>query len=122
MGGPAAPWFGTGANIKLPPAGGTNPPTTTPSSANHQRSSRSFELVGPTNLPDGLAFDPAGNLYLTNLENNAVTRITAAGQFQVIAQDPQLKWPDSFAIASDGTVYVTTSQLHIPHAQRKDYT
>jgi sugar lactone lactonase YvrE len=78
------------------------------------------ELVANTNPPDGMAFDPAGNLYLTDIENNAVTRITAGGQFQLVAQDAQLKWPDSFSVTSDGAVYVTTSQLHIPRAQRTE--
>ncbi len=78
------------------------------------------ELVGNTNPPDGMIFDPAGNLYLTDIENNAVTRITAGGQFQLVAQNAQLKWPDSFSVAADGGVYVTTSQLHIPRAQRTE--
>ncbi|HEX8327883.1 MAG TPA: L-dopachrome tautomerase-related protein [Hymenobacter sp.] len=78
------------------------------------------ELVAETNPPDGMAFDPAGNLYLTDIQNNAVTRFTPTGQFQVVAQDPQLKWPDSFSVASDGSVYVTTSQLHIPRRQRTE--
>jgi len=78
------------------------------------------ELLGATNPPDGMAFDPAGNLYLTDVQSNAVTRITPANQYQAVKQDAQLKWPDSFAIAADGTVYVTTSQLHIPRRQRTE--
>jgi sugar lactone lactonase YvrE len=78
------------------------------------------EAVANTNPPDGMIFDPAGNLYLTDIENNAVTRVTAGGLFQVVAQDAQLKWPDSFSVGSDGAVYVTTSQLHIPRAQRTE--
>ncbi|HEX8428342.1 L-dopachrome tautomerase-related protein [Hymenobacter sp.] len=78
------------------------------------------ELVGDTGPVDGMIFDPAGNLYLTNLELNAVTRITPEGQFQIVARDQQLKWPDSFSIGPDGGLYVTTSQLHIPRSQRTE--
>ncbi len=78
------------------------------------------ELVANTNPPDGMVFDATGNLYLTDIENNAVTRVTPAGQFQVVAQDAQLKWPDSFSVGADGAVYVTTSQLHIPRSQRTE--
>ncbi|UYZ62627.1 major royal jelly family protein [Hymenobacter weizhouensis] len=82
--------------------------------------SQRVEFLGNTNPPDGMIFDPAGNLYLTDVENNAVTRITAAGQLQLVAQDAQLKWPDSFAVGPDNALYVTTSQLHIPRAQRTE--
>ncbi|MBO2009916.1 L-dopachrome tautomerase-related protein [Hymenobacter negativus] len=78
------------------------------------------ETVATTNPPDGMAFDATGNLYLTDVENNAVTRITSSGEFQVVAQNAQLKWPDSFSVATDGSVYVTTSQLHIPRRERTE--
>ncbi|UOG74620.1 major royal jelly family protein [Hymenobacter tibetensis] len=78
------------------------------------------ELVGDTGPTDGMLFDPSGNLYFTTFELNAVTRLTPDGQFQVIARDPQLKWPDSFSLGPDGALYVTTSQLHIPRSQRTE--
>ncbi|RYY18985.1 MAG: hypothetical protein EOO36_06875 [Cytophagaceae bacterium] len=79
------------------------------------------ERVTDTNPSDGMGFDPQGNLYLTDVENNAVTRINTANQAQIVAQDTQLKWPDSYGIgASDGALYVTTSQLHIPRKQRTE--
>ncbi|OON67888.1 hypothetical protein B0919_16845 [Hymenobacter sp. CRA2] len=78
------------------------------------------EYLGDTNAPDGMIFDAAGNLYLTDVQNNAVTRITPGGELQLVAQDAQLKWPDSFSVGPDGALYVTTSQLHIPRAQRTE--
>jgi sugar lactone lactonase YvrE len=78
------------------------------------------ELVANTNPPDGMVFDATGNLYLTDIENNAITRVTPGNTFQVVAQDAQLKWPDSFSVGSDGALYVTTSQLHIPRSQRTE--
>ncbi|RPD49639.1 hypothetical protein DNI29_02230 [Hymenobacter sediminis] len=79
-----------------------------------------IELLGNTNPPDGMIFDPAGNLYLTDIQNNAVTRITPSGELQLVAQDNQLKWPDSFSVGPDNSLYVTTSQLHIPRKERTE--
>ncbi len=82
--------------------------------------SQRVELLGDTGPTDGMIFDSAGNLYFTSIELNAVTRLTPEGQFQVVARDPQLKWPDSFSLGPDGGLYVTTSQLHIPRSQRTE--
>jgi sugar lactone lactonase YvrE len=78
------------------------------------------ELVQKTNPPDGMLFDPKGNLYITDIENNAVNRLTPGEQLQRVVQSPQLKWPDSFALGPDGALYVTTSQLHIPRKERTE--
>lgn len=79
------------------------------------------EHVADTDPTDGMAFDAQGNLYLTSITQNAVTRLTPAGQTQIVAQDTQLKWPDSYGFgANDGALYVTTSQLHIPRKQRTE--
>lgn len=82
--------------------------------------SQRVELVGDTGPTDGMIFDPAGNLYFTSIELNAVTRLTTDGKLQIVTQDQQLKWPDSFSFGPDGGLYVTTSQLHIPRSQRTE--
>jgi sugar lactone lactonase YvrE len=78
------------------------------------------ELYGRTEPTDGMIFDPQGYLYLTGVTQNAITRLTPANELQIVTQDPQLKWPDSYAIGPDGALYVTTSQLHIPRKQRTE--
>ena len=78
------------------------------------------ELVQRTEPVDGMLFDARGNLYLTYIQQNAVTRLTPSGQLQRIAQDDLLKWPDSFASGPNGALYVTSSQLHIPRSQRTE--
>lgn len=78
------------------------------------------EFLGNTDPTDGMIYDAKGYLYLTGLTQDAVTRFDLAGQFEIVAQNNQLKWPDSFAIGPDSALYVTTSQLHIPRKQRTE--
>jgi sugar lactone lactonase YvrE len=66
--------------------------------------------VGPS---DGLAMDDKGNLYLASIEKNAISRLDAKGNLSVLAQDEALKWPDSIALAPEGLLFVTTSQIHL---------
>jgi DNA-binding beta-propeller fold protein YncE len=67
------------------------------------------------NLARGRARRLLGNHPSTKSEKRI---ITAEGQFQVVSQEAQLKWPNSFSVATDGSGYVTTSQLHIPRRER----
>jgi len=79
------------------------------------------EFVTRSGASDAIEFDPRGNLYLTSLEFNAIRRYTPQGNLEVVIQDPQLKWPDSFAITKEGIVYVTTSQLHLGNSRTEPY-
>ncbi len=78
------------------------------------------EKVRDTDPVDGMLFDPAGNLYLSYIQQNAVARLLPSGEIQRVVQDAPLKWPDSFAYGPDGAVYVTSSQLHIPRPERTE--
>jgi sugar lactone lactonase YvrE len=70
-----------------------------------QKEQRSF-------ASDGLYSDAQGHVYLTDWEHNAVWERTAANQFVMLAQDTaRMFWPDSFALGSDGSLYVTANQL-----------
>jgi sugar lactone lactonase YvrE len=61
---------------------------------------------------DGLEGDAQGRVYLTDYENNAVRRRDTSGRYEILAQDPRLIWPDSLALAPDGSLYVTANQLN----------
>jgi len=71
------------------------------------------EYVADTGATDGMETDKGGNLYLTALEKNAVIRMDADGKVTTVAADDRLQWPDSICITPDGTLYVTTSQIHL---------
>lgn len=61
---------------------------------------------------DGMETDAAGNIYATNFEHNAVLRRRPDGQWETIAHDARLLWPDTMSVAADGYLYVTANQLH----------
>ncbi len=46
---------------------------------------------------DGLWMDKSGNLYLTDVEHNAVTRLSKDGKLDRIVTDDRLQWPDTFS-------------------------
>jgi sugar lactone lactonase YvrE len=70
------------------------------------------ENLGRTSAPDGMLFDPQGNLYLGDLESNAILYRTPDGHLNTLLQDEQLKWPDTFTMDREGNLYVTTSRIH----------
>jgi sugar lactone lactonase YvrE len=73
------------------------------------------ELLGTRGgsvLTDGMEIDAAGNLYFTALERDAIIRRAPDGTYTPVAQGPELAWPDSFAWHPDGSLHVTTAQIH----------
>jgi sugar lactone lactonase YvrE len=60
---------------------------------------------------DGMIFDQRGNLYLSDMEHDAIVQVTPARKLQVVAHDKRLIWPDTFAWSPDGALYVTCSQI-----------
>jgi len=60
---------------------------------------------------DGLESDSAGNLYITNVEHNAILCRKPDGQYNTIVHTPQILWPDTLSISNDGYLYFTVNQL-----------
>ena len=82
---------------------------------------RKVELFAKTGANDGLIFDKKGNLYLTSLERNAISRLDKKGNFEVVISDEAIKWPDSFAFDVNGDLLFTISQIHLPKDKRGPY-
>ncbi len=74
---------------------------------------RHVERVAAVPATDGMMFDRAGNLWLGGLENNAINRLDPEGNLIRVLQDPAIRWADSFAMDRTGTIYFTTSQIHL---------
>jgi sugar lactone lactonase YvrE len=74
---------------------------------------KGIETVATVPAADGLAFHD-DSIYSTAIEQDAIVRIDlATKQLQVVAKDARLKWPDTLSIGPDGSLYVTTSQIHL---------
>ena len=72
-----------------------------------------IETVATVPAADGLAFRN-GSIYSTAIEQDAIVRIDlATKQLEVVTKDSRLKWPDTLSFGPDGSLYVTTSQIHL---------
>jgi sugar lactone lactonase YvrE len=70
------------------------------------------EDVGRFVTTDGMEFDADGNLYMGDVENARIVKITPDKKMTVLVEDAQrLSWPDSYSISKDGYLYVSCSQL-----------
>lgn len=79
------------------------------------------ELFADKPVSDGLTADNAGNIYVTDVNANAIGVIDSEGNYRIIAQDEKLlSWPDGFAFGPGNEIYVTVNQLHRSPALRGD--
>lgn len=60
---------------------------------------------------DGMIFDKKGNLFLSDMEHDAIVKVSPDLKLQAIAHDQRLIWPDSFSWSPDGWLYVSCSQI-----------
>ncbi len=70
------------------------------------------ETVATTFPVDGLWMNNGGQLYLSDLQDNAVQRLDTNGKITLIAKDARLQWPDTFSQGPDGAMYITASHIH----------
>ncbi len=79
--------------------------------ANEDTLIENIELFGDKSYSDGIVVDDNGVVYVTNIEDNAISVTTKDG-FENIAMLPEGQvWPDGLYIGEDGYVYSTMSQL-----------
>jgi sugar lactone lactonase YvrE len=79
------------------------------------------ERVHTIVAPDGILFDSNGVLWLGGLEDGSIYRYVPGGAYERVIHDARLLWPDSFAQGPQGWIYVTTTQIHLPPAERGPY-
>ena len=71
--------------------------------------------LGETPMPDGMIFDQKGNLYMGDLQNNAIVYRTPQGEVKTLVQDPNLHWADTFTLSADGKNLIFTDS-HLDEA------
>ncbi len=75
--------------------------------------SKAVEVVGESFPMDGIWMRKDGYLYLSDLRSGAIQRRkTPNGAVELVAADPRIQWPDSFAEGPDGAIYFSCSHIH----------
>ncbi|MBM3985060.1 MAG: hypothetical protein FJ296_05125 [Planctomycetes bacterium] len=76
---------------------------------------------GLLNVPDGLAYDDDGNLYVANLGNDTIIRIDPQGQASMFADDNTLiSKPGGLALDGAGNLFVANYTTHTISRFRTD--
>lgn len=71
------------------------------------------ENLGTYTTTDGMVFDQSGNLYLGDLEQHRIVKLDQNLNMTTVVQDSRLLWPDSYAISTDGYLYMSCSQINL---------
>ncbi|GAA4727792.1 L-dopachrome tautomerase-related protein [Isoptericola chiayiensis] len=66
---------------------------------------------GDKGASDGLEMDADGTLYATAWEHSAVVKRSPDSTWSTVLHGPDLLWPDTLALGTDGYLYVSVNQL-----------
>ncbi|MDR3612030.1 MAG: L-dopachrome tautomerase-related protein [Candidatus Obscuribacterales bacterium] len=61
---------------------------------------------------DSVAINDQGDIFITDVENDAIWKRSPNGGATKVAADERLSWPDRLCLSKDGYLYVTASQIH----------
>jgi len=70
------------------------------------------EIYAHTFPVDGIWMDRSGNIYLSNLQAEGVSRLTPDRKLELVLTDHRLQWPDTFSEGPDGSIYITASHIN----------
>lgn len=62
-------------------------------------------------LSDGLSIDVEGNIYITDVEHNAIFRAGTDGEIATLIQSRKIRWPDALSFGPEGYLYIADSAL-----------
>ncbi len=72
---------------------------------------RRVEEYSAKPLSDGLSTDVEGNVYVTDVEHNAIFRVGTDRKLQTLIHSARVRWPDALSFGPDGWLYVADSAL-----------
>lgn len=81
--------------------------------ADEQTIEAALEAVGTKPLNDGLSTDDEGNVFITDVEHQAVVKLTPDGRLETLIKDQRIRWADGLSFGPDGWLYLADSA--IPH-------
>jgi sugar lactone lactonase YvrE len=62
---------------------------------------------------DGISIDSKGNIYVSDVANNAIGVIRESNRkYEIYVTDARLSWPDGLCFGTDGKLHFFTNQLH----------
>jgi len=67
--------------------------------------------IGTKPLSDGLSIDTLNNVYITDVENQGIARMSPAGDLQTLIKDERVRWSDGLSYGGDGYLYFTDSAI-----------
>jgi Major royal jelly protein len=70
-----------------------------------------IEPVGQKPLNDGIAMDDQGNIFITDIEHQAVLELTPDGVLSTVIKDSRIRWADALAFGPDGWLYLSDSAI-----------
>ena len=71
------------------------------------------ENLGTYVATSGMVFDQSGNLYMGDIEQHRIIKLDKNLKLTQVVADSRLIWPDSYAISSDGYLYISCSQRNL---------
>jgi DNA-binding beta-propeller fold protein YncE len=69
------------------------------------------EAVGPKPLNDGLSIDDQGNVFITDIEHQAVLALGPDGKLTTVIKDSRIRWADALSFGPDGWLYLSDSAI-----------
>ena len=58
-----------------------------------------------------MSIDVEGNVYITDIEHNAVFVSRPDGSMETLIRSPEIRWPDALSFGPDGYLYLADSAL-----------
>ena len=67
--------------------------------------------VGKKPLSDGLSTDTLHQVYITDVENSGVARMSPSGELQTLIRSEKIRWADALSFGGDGYLYILDSAI-----------